>query len=369
MTDKKARVAKVLFADAVIETLDGDKALPAKFRRMLKKLSLEKRLKDKSVAIKMHLGGGTSFTTIHPVFVRTLVEEVKAAGAKSVKAMDGYAGDALPRGYTREVLGCPVVSCFGETGKYLYREEIKYKSLDEVLYGGEAVDTDVFIDFSHVKAHGNCGFGGALKNIAMGVVPNESRGKLHGTEGGITYHKDKCKFCLKCKKACAHEVISYDKAGKTLNFFLHHCTGCRHCVLACPEKAIEIDKKKFGDFSHAMALCTAHFLKKFKPENLLFINMLTNITILCDCWGFSTPSLVPDIGILASDDIAAIDTASLDMIKEENLLSSGLPKGRKLLKEGRHLFEKIHGKDPYLMIKHLQEYYPCTTKYEIEEIR
>jgi hypothetical protein len=137
--------------------------------------------------------------------------------------------------------------------------------------------------------------------------------------------------------------------------------------MICPQGAVTMEGHQFRDFARGMALVTAAALKKFAPENLLFINFLTNITMYCDCWGFSSPSLVPDIGILAGEDIAAIDTASLDMIKSENFLPSGLPKNRKL-GEGSHLFEKIHGKDPYIMLEYLKEYYPCTSGYELETV-
>lgn len=76
--------------------------------------------------------------------------------------------------------------------------------------------------------------------------------------------------------------------------------------------------------------------------------------MLCNCWEFSTPSLVPDIGILTSNDITAIEKASLDAIKFENLLPNSLPVGRDLL-QGNYLFEKIWGKDPYTQIKILEE--------------
>ena len=118
-----------------------------------------------------------------------------------------------------------------------------------------------------------------------------------------------------------------------------------------------------------MALVTEKFLKKFKPEDLLFINVLTNITMFCDCWGMTTPSLVPDIGILVSDDIVAIDTASLDLIRTDNLLHNGLPKGRALLDVNGHLFERIHGKDPYLMVNYLHEIYGGSVEYELKEVR
>ena len=369
---KKAGTSKkeqLLFADAVVESLEAAKTLPAKFKRMLIKSKLPANVKDKNVTIKMHLGGGIGYTTIHPVFVRILVDAVKDGGAKSVKIIDGEAEKGLARGYTQEILGCPVVSCFGENGDDHHAEKIGFRELDEALLSGVALDTDSFIERSHVKGHGDCGFGGALKNIAMGLVPRETRGKIHRLEGGLTINHKKCVYCLKCYKACPNNAILKDNKEKKIDFFFHNCTYCQHCVMACPEKCIKMQDRKFEDFSMGMAKVTAAFLKKFKPENLFFINFLTNITMYCDCWEFSSPSLVPDIGILAGTDIAAIETASLDKIKTKNLLPSGLPKNRKKLGKGKHLFEKIHAKDPYVMIDYLQDLYPCTVDYKITEVK
>ncbi|MCD6308447.1 MAG: DUF362 domain-containing protein [Candidatus Latescibacteria bacterium] len=372
MTADKTKNAKktLLFADAAVDALEKSKTLPAKFERMLKRFKLSDRVKDRSVGIKMHIGADIGFTTIHPVFVRKLVDAVKEAGAASVKIIDGAdPGRGVARGYTQEVLGCPVVNAFGTTERYLYPEKIGFMNLDEVKFGGEARDVDFFIDFAHVKGHGACGFGGALKNIAMGLVQTESRRKLHQLEGGLVIDRDKCVYCLKCFNNCPHEAIWKDDEKKEITFFFHNCTYCQHCLMICPEKAISMEERTFENFSRGMAMVTAAFLRKFEPEDLLFINVLTNITIYCDCWEFSTPSLVPDIGIVAGGDIAAVDTASLDMIRTENLLPNGLPKGRELLDIEGHLFEKIHAKNPYTMVCYLTEYYDCGTDYEITEVR
>lgn len=364
----KKEKSKVLYCDAVLKKMEPEYSLPAKFERMLRKLKLSNRVKKKNVGIKMHYGGGLGYTTIHPVFIKVLVNALKKAGAKSIKVMDQDVENGIDRGYTPDIIGCDVKSAFGKNGKHLYKQKIGFKTLDHVYFGGEAVDCDFLIDLSHVKAHGACGFGGALKNIAMGMVPNQSRGLMHNLEGGISYDKDKCTFCLKCQKACPNDAVQPDKKKKEINFFYHHCTFCQHCVMVCPEKALKMKNRKFEDFSKGMALVCSAFLKKFKPSDLLFINFLTNITMYCDCWEFSSPSLVPDIGILASNDIVAIENASLDMVKTENFLPSGLPKGRKLRRKGKHLFEKVHGKDPYVMINYLQEYYGGSRKYEVKEV-
>ena len=361
--------ATVLFADAQVEAMEPDKSLPAKFKRMLKRYKFEDRVKGANVGIKMHFGGKLGYSTIPPVFVRILVEELKEAGAKVIRAMDNNPADGVARGYTREVLGCDTVSTFGGSRKHLTREEIGFKGLDYVEFGGEALHSDFLIDFSHVKGHGACGFGGALKNIAMGVIPSSSRSKLHNLEGGLTYNREKCNYCLKCFNECKNRAIGKKDDKKEVAFFFHNCTFCQHCVMICPQKAIKMENRKFEDFSEGMARVTAAFLKHYKPEQLLFINVLTQITMYCDCWGFTSPALVPDIGILASDDIVAVETASLDMIKTENLLSNGLPKGRSLLKTGRHLFEKIHAKDPYVMVQMLEQHYRGTSRYNIEEVK
>ena len=104
---------------------------------MLNRFQLEKRVKDKTVGIKMHFGGNIGYSTIPPLFVRLLVEALKSAGAKRIKVMDNNPKDGLARGYTTEVLGCDMVSTFGGTRKYMYKEKIGFKKLDfaELIVG------------------------------------------------------------------------------------------------------------------------------------------------------------------------------------------------------------------------------------------
>ena len=116
-----------------------------------------------------------------------------------------------------------------------------------------------------------------------------------------------------------------------------------------------------------MAISATEVLKTFELSNVYHINVLTNITILCDCWGMSTPSLVPDIGILSSDDLVALDKASLDMIKVKDILPNSLPTNWKLRKGG-HLFECVWGKDPYLQLEPMVQKGMGNMDYKIEEV-
>jgi uncharacterized Fe-S center protein len=82
----------------------------------------------------------------------------------------------------------------------------------------------------------------------------------------------------------------------------------------------------------------------------------------------TTPSLVPDIGLMSSWDIAAIETASLDQIKYEKLNPEGVPEGIAMGDHG-HLFERLHGKDPYSQIKFLEELGLGKGEYTLEMVK
>lgn len=344
----------VFFADARIRRLMPDQTLPAKFRRLLLRLDLPSTVKAKTVAIKMHFGSNIGYTTIHPVFVRILVEEVKKAGARKVLVMDWSTDGAVGRGYTKEVIGAPVVPCYGRSENDVYKKRIGFGSLTYAHYGRRVWDADAFIDFSHVKGHGCCGLGGAVKNIAMGTVMSHTRSLVHRLEGGIVWHAEKCIHCNRCIGECPNNANRFDEEGH-YHIDFHSCTFCQHCILSCPKGALELDTPNFNAFQEGLARVAAVFLKHLKPNRALFINVLTNITAFCDCWGMSTPNLVPDVGILAGRNIVAVEKASLDKIKASKLMPEGLPIGQKPARRRGHLFERISGKDPYVQIRMLDK--------------
>ena len=338
---------KLFFADAQPARLEPNATLPPKFQRMLEKADLRGTVAGKRVCVKMHVGGNMGFTTIHPLFVRLLVDALREYGAADVFIADCRTAGCERRGYTEETVGAPIVGLFREGHPQLTRIPIGFRHLDEALVSSEVLDADVMLVFSHVKGHGACGFGGACKNIAMGLVPGETRSKLHSLEGGIEWDPEKCTHCQKCIEECPNDANKFDKDGNYQIFF-HDCTYCQHCIMVCPTDALRLTERTFEDFQEGMSRVVSSVTERFDRRSLFYINMLLDITIYCDCWGMSTPSLVPDIGVLAGRDAAAIDRASLDLIRTESLLENGLPVGRTLA-EGQHLFEKIHAKDPYLI--------------------
>jgi uncharacterized Fe-S center protein len=250
-------------------------------------------------------------------------------------------------------------------GKYFYEKKVDFKTFKNVDVGGNIHDAEVMIDLSHVKGHGACGYGGACKNIAMGCVTDRTRAQIHSLEGGLDWNEDLCTHCELCVNSCNHSANRFRGDKYTINF--HHCTFCQHCVKVCPTGAISMDANRYEDFQTGMAICTEEVLKTFAPGHVFYINFLTNITALCDCWGMSTPPLVPDIGIMASKDIVAIEKASLDAIKLENLIESGIPQGHKMEGKG-HLFERLHGKNPFVQLRELEKRNLGTQEYTVEEV-
>lgn len=365
-------MSRVRFASAHVKRLDRNATLPAKFGRLLNEMALENRLRGKRVAIKMHVGGDIGFYTIHPVFIRILVEAVKTAGGYPYLTDGAYSTDAaVARGYTPEVVGCRVVGASGENDRYVYERSTAVPGLEKIELCGNVVDADALIVFSHGKGHGHTGFGGAIKNIGMGCVSYRTRGWIHALMSGhFAWQGELCTHCHQCISGCPTGAIRFNDQDE-ITISEHHCRFCMHCVRACPAEALTMDQplEKFRLFQAGMAAVVKEVLGCFEAGSVTFITVLMNITPLCDCWGFSTPPLVPDIGILQSDDIVAIEQASLDMIRLEDLILPNVPDQMLPLGEEGHLFQRLHGKDPYEQVRQCQEAGLGSTEYTIEEVK
>ena len=358
----------VYFSNMAYSAYEADQTLPCKLVRQLKVSGLGKKVKNKKVAIKIHVGSEIGYSTIPPVFMRLLADFIKENGGDCFFT-DHYIASRHPerRGYTQESIGAPIIEAAGHLGKYLYAKEVDWKTFKHVDVAGHIHDADFLIDFSHVKGHGSCAYGGAVKNIAMGCVSDRTRQEIHGLEGSLKWDKDKCTHCEACLRSCNHKANSFNKK-KEYEVNYHNCTLCQHCVKICPTGAITLTGSSYLDFQRGMALCTKTVLDSFKSGNVFYLNLLISITAMCDCWGLTTPYLVPDIGLMSSWDLAAIETASLDQIKFEKLNPEGVPEGFKLGKKG-HLFERLHGKDPYAQMKYLEEYGLGSSKYSLEMVK
>ena len=355
--------SEVLFASVRFNGYDPEETLPRRFARLIDAMNIKDAVADKWTAVKMHLGREIGYTTIHPLFVKILVDKLKEYGAKPF-VTDQTTQGARVRGYTEEFLGVPIVPVCGVMDKYFYEKHVDFRTLQNVDIGGYIHDAEALIDLSHVKGHGSCGYGGACKNIAMGCVTDRTRNQIHSLEGlvwneglhplqGMHHQLQPSRQQLHRRRTPKYPTTTAPPAS----------TASR-----CPTGALALDDHNYTDFQEGMALATKTVLDTFEPGRVFYINFLTNITVICDCWGISTPSVVPDIGVMASRDLVAVERACLDVIKVENYIPGSAPQWTEPGESG-HLFERIHGKNPFIQLEKLEQYGLGTQNYEIVPVK
>ncbi len=362
-------MSKVLFVPAHVREIRSEATLPAKIQPLMERAGIAEMVKDQVVAIKMHLGGNVGYTTIHPLMVRKVVEFVKKAGGRPfLTDVSWSAYSAAERGYAQETVGCPTYPAAAMLDTYFRSVPVDYLGLKEIQVAGNLADVPVMINLSHAKGHPMCGYGGAIKNLSMGAVTGKTRGDVHGVMGAVTFWDgEACTHCGVCAENCRMSAISFDdKERLQINFV--KCNFCGRCVGICPSDAMQINEENFNSFQRAMALATKVVLDTFAPEKVVNINVATQITPFCDCFGMSTQSIVRDVGIFASADIVAADMATLDLIDKEPYIPGTLPDQMEVSDRPGHLFEKIHGKDPYVMVRWAEELGLGSTTYELEEV-
>ncbi|WP_455645399.1 DUF362 domain-containing protein [Methanosphaera sp.] len=178
------------------------------------------------------------------------------------------------------------------------------------------------IVISHVKGHTLAGFGGAIKNLAMGCASRQGKIDQHKIVAPFI-SKIACLACNVCIDACPENAITVDSIA---HIDYEKCIGCNDCVGECPKNAIKLNKIKSDEFIEGLVEYAYGAIEN-KKDKTLYINFLTNIAPDCDCNPFSDRPIVNDIGILASYDPVAIDQASYDLINNQiGIIDSALTK-------------------------------------------
>jgi len=197
----------------------------------------------------------------------------------------------------------------------LHGEDDTLVKMPENFLGKEAhiasiiANSDAMVVISHFKGHLLTGFGGALKNLGMGCASRSGKLFQHSTVKPVI-RIDRCTACGVCALHCRTEAISIDSHA-----VIHSdpCTGCGECLGRCPQGAIGVSwDQSISTFMRRMVEYAWAAVEVSNP--LVYVNFLTSIVPDCDCMHDSGAPFVNDIGILASSDPVAVDTASLDMV-------------------------------------------------------
>lgn len=216
-----------------------------------------------NVAVKLSMGepGGHNF--LQPDLIQALVEEVGGTIVDSNTAYGGRRASTALHYQTAEDHGFAAIApvqILDEDGDMRIPVEGGQR-LTENIVGGHFADYDFYVVLSHFKGHAMGGFGGAIKNISIGI--SSPAGKLLQHSGG-------------------HSSTSW--GGGTQDEFLE----------AMAEAAKSVDD--------------------YMGDNVLYISVMNNLSVDCDCDSNPAEPDMHDIGILASTDPVALDQACVDLV-------------------------------------------------------
>ncbi len=281
-------------------------------------------------AIKLHFGEKGGHAYIRPTFVRRIVDQIKACGGKPFLTDSStlYPGQrkeavsalscAIENGFAYAVVNAPLVMSDGLRGHSSRRVSVDGELLNTVDIGLEILEADGLITLSHFKCHELTGFGGAIKNLAMGCSSREGKMEQHSTVAPEVSTAD-CTGCGVCLDACAHEAIQLIEGLAQIDQTA--CTGCGRCISVCELQAIRIQWNEEAPLVMKKMAEYALGAVSGKEGKQLYINFITQVSPACDCYGHSDAPIVPDIGILASTDPVALDQACADLVNQ----AQGLP--------------------------------------------
>jgi uncharacterized Fe-S center protein len=356
--------------------LEAKETLPAKLDLILDQLHLRDRVKDETVAIKMHTGNNIVYSTIHPVFVRKVVQAIKDGGGKPFVAdVNWDTAGAETRGYASEVIGCNVYPAAGPDEKYFYNHHRPYKNIQDWHLAGMIEDATFLVDFAHVKGHPSCSYGAAFKNLALGCMVGDTRSAIHDTTQFDQYwFPENCPdedTRQRIRDACPFEALVDDKENPHgLHLHIEPCNNCGRCLEVAPPGSLKIDAANFHAFQEACALSVAVTMATFKPGKAIHLNLATHMTPVCDCFGFTSMPILPDSGIFGSDDIVALEQATLDMIGQTSLIEENVPTCLEVHTHEGHPFQVLHGplKDPYKVTEYGEGLGLGTRQYELVDV-
>lgn len=224
--------------------------------------ALGKELPGK-VAVKVHSGEKGNQNYLRPEFMRPMVEAVNGTIVECNTAYDGARNSTKKHRQLMEEHGWSKyfkVDLMDAEKPDLILPVSGGKVLKENAVGKTMANYDSLLVLSHFKGHPMGGYGGAIKQLSIGIASSMGKAYIHG-------------------------------AGDTTNFW-----GTDH-----------------DSFLESMADAASSVVDYLKG-NIVYINVMKNMSVDCDCCAVAEDPCMADIGILASLDPIAIDQACLDLV-------------------------------------------------------
>jgi len=213
------------------------------------------------VAVKVHTGEPPKSNYLRPELMKDLVQMVGGTIVETNAVAGNRASNAKhlqvakDHGFT-EIAEFDLLDADGEISLPITDGQV----LSETLVGANFPNYDYYIILSHFKGHASAGYGGAIKNLSIGIASAAGKSLIHsGGTRRTGYTGDQDTF-----------LKGMAEAGKSVVDYLNN--------------------------------------------NLIYINVMNRLSVDCDCMGNPREPDMHDIGILASFDPVALDQACVDLV-------------------------------------------------------
>ncbi|MCK8060024.1 MULTISPECIES: DUF362 domain-containing protein [unclassified Fusibacter] len=286
---------------------------------LLAHLCKEKAIEFKGhIPIKVHFGEKGNKTFVPAVSYNGVIDYLKQNGNEVSfietnvlyrghrTTKDNHLALAKEHGFTQ----VPIIIADGDRGEAYSEIAIDKEYFSTCKIGSAFDEFNQMVVCSHFKGHGMAGFGGAVKQLAMGFASRGGKMAQHAKMVPTVSSKN-CVSCGLCIEKCDVNAIAMpDKAVIDDT----KCVGCAGCIAVCPVGAIRNDwsadnfKAKVAEYAYAAQL----------GKEFVYITYAMNITAECDCMGSEMEPIASDIGVFASTDAVAIDQACYDMLRENH---------------------------------------------------
>lgn len=263
-----------------------------------------------NIAIKLHSGEDGNQNYVKPEFVKDIIDFVNGTVVECNTAYNGQRNSTDKHLKLLEKHGWNKyfdVDLLDKEDDDLVLDIPNGKVIKKNYVGRNLTKYDSMLVLSHFKGHPMGGFGGALKQLSIGIASSRGKSYIHS-------------------------------AGKTLD----------------QNEVWKLNTKQ-DLFLESMADAATSVVNYFK-EKIVYINILCNLSVDCDCCAKAEDPCMKDIGILLSLDPVAIDKASVDLVY------SSEDAGK------THLIERIESRNGLHAIEEAEKRGIGTTKYKIVNI-
>jgi uncharacterized Fe-S center protein len=318
--------SKVFFVPATAG--DGPEILSKKARAAYMALDLNDRLdKDDFVALKIHFGDKDNTGHVKAEWLRHIATEIRKKTPRAFLTDSNtlYVGrrsnsvehirQAWSHGFTPNVIDLPVIIADGLIGRDKHESRDGGPRPETLKIGAAFQDADALLALTHVTGHVQTGIGAALKNIGMGCASRAGKLDQHSVSHPRVQAKA-CRNCSLCIDYCPSDAILQAEGHVEIDDRV--CLGCGECLVVCKFGAIKFrwdaDSRRLQEKMAEYALQ----VKRHFKEKAGFINFLIHVTKDCDCMAGDQARIVEDIGLLASADPVAVDTATAALVLDRS---------------------------------------------------